>query len=150
MSEGPAQSTADGPRILSLKQPWAWAVAVGKKRVENRRWTTTYRGPIYIHASSNFSPAGAEWLREMGVKVPAELPQSAVVAVADLIGVVTQREAARFGKWFFGPYGFVLTNIRMLDRPVSVKGKLGLSRVPPELRRRVTRALQRAKRGETT
>src|SRR4051812_32107461 len=91
------------PRVLSLKQPWAWTVATGKKRVENRTWSTKYRGPIYIHASSKFAREGANWLAcTMRLSPPDDVAQSAVVAVADLTAVVTSREAARFGKWFFG------------------------------------------------
>jgi hypothetical protein len=129
---------ADGARILSSKQPWAWALASGPKRVENRTGTTRYRGAVYIHASSTFDRAAAESLsREMRLAPPGHLPQSAVVAVADLCAIVTLREAARFGKWFFGPFGFVLTNVK---RPVPAKGRLGLSRVPASLRRRVEKA----------
>src|SRR4051794_18968482 len=43
---------APAPRVLSLKQPWAWAVSAGKKKVENRSWNTPYRGTVYIHAST--------------------------------------------------------------------------------------------------
>jgi hypothetical protein len=46
-----------------LKQPWAWAVAAGKKNIENRSWCTPYRGTVYIHASSKLDRGGIEWLR---------------------------------------------------------------------------------------
>jgi hypothetical protein len=128
--------------MLSLKQPWAWAVATGRKRVENRTWSTKYRGTVYIHASSKFDRVAAQWLtRQVRLTPPVDLTQSAIVAVVDLTAVVTPRQAARFGKWFFGPYGFVLTNVRALTRPVPIKGKLGLSRVPKSLQRRVECAL---------
>lgn len=35
-------------RILSVRQPWAWALVDGWKDVENRSWRTAYRGPIAI------------------------------------------------------------------------------------------------------
>lgn len=38
-------------RAISLWQPWASAIAVGAKRVETRHWSTTYRGPLAIHAA---------------------------------------------------------------------------------------------------
>jgi hypothetical protein len=47
-----ARTMQSGPRIRSLKQQWAWAVAAGKKTIENRIWSTPYRGTVYIHASS--------------------------------------------------------------------------------------------------
>ena len=33
-----------------MGQPWAWAIAVAGKDVENRGWSTTYRGLLAIHA----------------------------------------------------------------------------------------------------
>src|SRR5688572_4676832 len=42
-------------KALSLRQPWAWAVVHGGKRVENRGWTTDYRGPLLIHASTGMT-----------------------------------------------------------------------------------------------
>jgi len=65
-----------------------------------------------------------------------------VVAVVEIVNVVTRREAAAFAPWFFGPYGFVLANIRPLRTPVPEKGRLGLSRASDDLRRRVARALR--------
>ena len=49
-------------RGLTLRQPWAWLVAVGHKRVENRTWSTVYRGPLVLHAAAqktDTSPAAA-------------------------------------------------------------------------------------------
>jgi len=39
----------------------------------------------------------------------------AVVAVVEIVDVVTKREAEVFAPWFFGPYGFVLANIITSD-----------------------------------
>ena len=38
-------------RVLSLRQPWAWAVLNLGKNVENRVWSTNHRGPFLIHAA---------------------------------------------------------------------------------------------------
>jgi hypothetical protein len=38
-------------KAISLWQPWASAIAVGAKRIETRSWTTSYRGPLAIHAA---------------------------------------------------------------------------------------------------
>jgi hypothetical protein len=129
---------APGPRVISIRQPWAWAIASGRKKVENRTWQTPYRGPVYIHASSNPDANAAEWIRrQFRVTVPDDLQRCAVVAVADLTDVVTRKRAKRFGKWFEGPYGFVLTNVRPLRTPVRTLGKLGLFRPSPALKRSV-------------
>ena len=38
-------------KTLSIRQPYATLVCAGVKRVENRSWTTDYRGRLLIHAS---------------------------------------------------------------------------------------------------
>lgn len=46
-------------KALSIRNPWAWAITHGGKRVENREWQCppTYRGPLLIHASKWHSDA---------------------------------------------------------------------------------------------
>lgn len=40
-------------KTLSVKQPHATLICAGIKRVENRTWTTDYRGRLLIHASGD-------------------------------------------------------------------------------------------------
>lgn len=97
---------APGPRVLSVRQPWAWAIASGRKRVENRSWNTPYRGTVYIHASSRTEASQINWIREtFRIQVPESLPNSAIIAVAELKDVVQRRHAKRFGRWFEGRCG---------------------------------------------
>lgn len=135
--------TAPGPRVISVKQPFAWAIASGRKRIENRSWQTPYRGVVYIHASGSFDRKGAEWLAEtFKIKAPSDAPCGAIVAVAELTDVVTRKRAQRFGRWFTGRYGFVLSNVRALRSPVKTLGKLGLFRPSPALKRSVERQIR--------
>lgn len=59
MTTNPRQmgNTYSGPGdiTLSLRQPWAWMVVHGGKRIENRKWSTDYRGPILIHAAQSMT-----------------------------------------------------------------------------------------------
>ena len=41
-------------KVLSVRQPWAWLIVAGYKDIENRTWSTPYRGELAIHASSSF------------------------------------------------------------------------------------------------
>lgn len=47
---------------LSVRQPWAWAIISGGKTIENRSWTTPYRGPLLIHAGKAFDPDDVEYI----------------------------------------------------------------------------------------
>lgn len=40
-------------RALTILQPWADLIMSGAKRVENRTWTTKYRGRFYVHAGKS-------------------------------------------------------------------------------------------------
>jgi hypothetical protein len=37
-------------KFLTIRQPWASLIAVGAKQIETRPFSTTYRGPLAIHA----------------------------------------------------------------------------------------------------
>lgn len=116
---------------ITLWQPWASLVAQGDKKIETRSWSTSYRGPIAIHAAkrspdwSTFSedsyalPEGKDW------------PQGAVVAIANLVDCVEMtpefiaaqsQEERALGLWQPGRFAWVLENVRPLDPPVPAKG----------------------------
>ena len=40
-------------RALTIKQPWADAIFMYGKDVENRSWNTNYRGRIWVHAAKH-------------------------------------------------------------------------------------------------
>lgn len=116
------------PRIvpaLSVRQPWAWAIVAGHKTVENRVWSTVYRGPLLIHASTRFVRADVEALRRGHGLAPqdGELIFGAVIGRVQLVDVVTDS-----GDAFAlpGHYHFVLAAAEALRRPVPCKGRLGL------------------------
>ena len=42
----------DTNMCISMHQPWASLMVHGFKRFEGRAWTTKYRGPLWVHATS--------------------------------------------------------------------------------------------------
>ena len=42
-------------KALSVRAPWAWLIATGRKRIELRTRSTSYRGPLLICASRKVS-----------------------------------------------------------------------------------------------
>lgn len=46
-------------RAITVRQPWAWAIAHGGKTVENRSRGTAYRGTLLVHAGASWSERGA-------------------------------------------------------------------------------------------
>lgn len=118
-------------KALSVKQPWAWLIAANYKDIENRRWATSFRGRIYIHAGLRFDNKS---LRSAQVKTKGLLDEqakmvvvdlarswktSAIIGEVDIVDCVTRSESP----WFTGPYGFVLANPALYDEPIPCLGK---------------------------
>ena len=88
-------------KALSLRQPWASAIACGSKNIETRHWSTSYRGPLAIHAAKRCVKAElihlhGHWnwcaaLKLMGVQMGQKealwdlLPFGAIGATCDLV-----------------------------------------------------------------
>ena len=110
-------------KALSIRQPWAWLIVTGHKDIENRTWSTSYRGKFLIHTGKKFDQAGYKWVvSEMGIAMPepSKFKRGGIVGVAEITECVTHHSS----KWFSGPYGFVLENARSLQF-VLFPGKLG-------------------------
>ena len=43
--------------VLTVRQPWASAIICVGRDVENRTWSTSYRGLLYIRAGMALEPA---------------------------------------------------------------------------------------------
>jgi hypothetical protein len=48
---------------LSLKQPYAELLAIGKKTIESRKWCTNFRGDFSIHVSKNIDIEACEYYK---------------------------------------------------------------------------------------
>jgi len=130
-------------KALSIKQPWLWAITHLDKRIENRTWKppeAIIGRQIALHASKADDRAGYAAIREIsGVEAPPDLPRGAIIATARVVGFYDEISGfsgdpvAVKDKWFFGPYGWVLSDIRPLPKPISCPGALGLWEIPPGL-----------------
>lgn len=148
-------------KAITIWQPWASLKACGEKRFETRSWYTNYRGSIAIHAGAafnnsfpkDFATAAHDALKKAlsGFTYMHELPRSAVIATAELVGChkivrfggrglaasgpgwldtdegiyePTENELL-FGDWTPGRYAWEFANVEMIT-PVPAKGKQGL------------------------
>lgn len=123
-------------KALSIRQPWAWLIVNGIKDVENRTWTTTYRGPIIVHAGQRwdegFSRAELDQsLVEAGFAPPDHIDRGGIVGIVEITGVVVESTS----DWFSGPYGFTLSEPFPLPF-VAYPGQLNLFDIPADVLRR--------------
>jgi hypothetical protein len=122
-------------KALSFKQPWGWLVFHGKD-IDNRKWRTNYRGRIIVHASKSWDNGGMRWLLEhkeilhsevwmsemMAICASGKMPYGALIGEVDIVDCVVDS----CSPWFFGKYGFVLSNPVLYEKPIPYKGSLGL------------------------
>lgn len=118
---------------ISVRQPYAWAILAGHKRIESRTWRIKYRGPLLIHAAKTLAPrswwAGRTELEQTFAGLDLEtLPRGVLLGWVDLIDIVPAAQCAG-DPWASGPWCWVLARPRLLARPVVWKGAAGLMRV---------------------
>ena len=145
-------------RALSLKQPWAWLVINGYKRVENRSWTPPRDAVgerIALHAGLRPDENRTSWdiARERGIEIPGVwgLPLGRIVGTVRIIGWLDTRKEpdvhpgldaeavdhALASPWWSGPVGIVLAEPRPLQQPIDYSGSLGLWRIPADIAERI-------------
>jgi hypothetical protein len=126
-------------KALSLWQPYAAAIAEGHKAVENRTWKqdSIIGERIAIHATQRrYNPNKDPWGIEKvwpDCPRPDELVYGAILATAKVSAIVRITHPLVSGNpWAFGPYCWVLTDIKKLPEPIVCKGKQRLWNVQLE------------------
>lgn len=124
-------------KALAIRQPWAWAILHAGKDIENRDWSTTFRGTVLIHASAGMTRSeyddGMDSIKYAVHPDSAlsqfprfeDLQRGGIVGQVDIVDCIRDSDS----NWFFGEYGFVLRNAKPLPFR-SFKGMLGFFDVP--------------------
>ena len=134
-------------RILTVRQPWAWAIIHGGKDVENRvrNIAGDYRGPVAIHVAQK--PAGISYrdyhmVTDAGYDTAYDKQTGAIIGVVDLVDVHDGREESLhaltgevIATHSCSPWAEVdawhleLANPQPLADPIPYRGALGLRRL---------------------
>ena len=99
-------------KALSIKEPWATKILLGKKTIETRTWKTSYRGDILLCCSLK----------------PKSRLSGCAFAIAELKEVrIMTKEDEKLACCEIYPkaYSWVLENIREIPL-LKIKGQLGL------------------------
>ena len=123
----------DRVRLLTVRQPWATWIVQGLKPTENRTWSTSYRGPLLIHAGLSRA-ALLDLPDELRELLPAgELVYGAIIGSVELYDCVRLDQIPMdrpMDRWATGPWCWLLRNPQPLARPIPWTGRLGLTEVP--------------------
>jgi len=136
-------------KAITVWQPWASLQVIGQKKYETRRWATSYRGPIAIHAAKRSVRRTIDALAEgdLGETLalferlfpgPGELVQlstGAIVGKAILtrcnlideafVAKLTPQERA-LGDFTLGRYAWEFQELVSVTPPIPAKGMQGL------------------------
>lgn len=134
-------------RCLSVRQPWASAIFELGKVVENRTWTTGYRGILLIHASLRVDKDfwGSEEFRKCRkIKDFKESHADNAFKVGAIIGAVELVKVVRNYRSIWAcknHYHWVLANAVSFERPVIATGRLQLWEPSEAQKRAIKRQL---------
>lgn len=134
-------------KAITICQPYAHLIVIGKKIVENRTWPTSYRGPLLIHAGKS-----RDWLeldiggeRDIYNIRLSDMAFGAIVGRASLTECLSIDQIKRLAEMrpFYqrllehehtnGPFCFVLNDIVKFETPIPYRGAQGFFDVPAEL-----------------
>ena len=125
-------------KVISLTEPFATLIKEKKKRIETRSWKTSYRGELYIHASSTRVPKEWKENKELMNLVQEELTFGKIICKCNLVDCIEmteewidkikkeQPEEYVCGIYEKGRYAWILEKIEPLEEPITVKGTLGI------------------------
>lgn len=126
-------------KVLSLTEPCATLIKEKKKLVETRSWKTSYRGELYIHASSTKIPK--EWKEDtefMELVKDNSLNFGNIICKCKLVDCIymtkeyvenmkkNNHQEYICGKYEEGRYAWILDNIEPLKNPIKAKGHLSI------------------------
>lgn len=94
-------------KALSIRQPYAEQILIGKKTIEYRTTPTHFRGTVYIYASKKFA-VGFSSLDSKGFEM------GVIVGTVDIV------DCKDYG---YRDYEWILENPKRLKRPLKPKGK---------------------------
>ena len=133
-------------KALSILQPWAWlivrpdllsqadrdkATTAGEiKEIENRTWSSGFRGRFLVHAGKRWGREQREDLECVRdafpeIALPEKFDLGGIVGAATMIDCVDTHPS----RWFFGPRGFVLADSKPCPF-IPWRGQLGWFSIP--------------------
>ena len=103
----------DAPVIaLSIRQPWAWLIVHAGKDIENRNWSSKFRGRFLIHAAKGMTRQeyedACDFVHDVVdsmIRIPSfdSLPRGGIVGESEVTDCVSYSTS----RWFVGNYGLV-------------------------------------------
>ena len=118
-------------KCLSVSQPFADLIVLGRKKIELRSWNTNFRGEFLVHAPLKVRKEDSRRLQ-----MNKRFATGAIIGKAEIFGVKIYETAEECWrdyqlhlaskKFQDRKYGFMLKSARAFRVPIPFKGRLGL------------------------
>lgn len=122
---------------ISMHQPWASLMVHGFKRFEGREWTSKFRGPLWVHATSQkpkpeeitaLEEAYEQHYAQVGKdrpSFPQRYPTSGLIGRVDLVDIITLDQymdtlPEELRERTTSAFQFVLRNPMYLEMPIRM------------------------------
>lgn len=125
-------------RALTIRQPWITLILMGRKGFESRAANTKRRGRVYLHAAATMGKREREAAIREGLD-PDTLPRGVIVGSAEIVDAKPAAQlhltADERRRGDYGPdrWGWKLSNVDALPRPVPCAGALSFWQVPADV-----------------
>lgn len=125
-------------KCLSLKQPFAFLLASGKKTIELRKWNTHFRGEFLIHSSKTIDFSSCKRLLIDCSNTNGSITTGSIIGSAILIAVKKytcennsefekdkDKHFSTIEKYYEGyKYGFLIGISKLFKNPIKYPGML--------------------------
>ena len=120
-------------KALAIKQPWATGILLGNKQVENRTWSTNYRGQLLIHVCMQ---PDESWMGLSALRYQLTYPNDAglidvrgvLMGVVEMVDCVPSDECMSHWNNNSG-WCWKLSNPKIFTEPIPYRGRQGLFEV---------------------
>ncbi len=124
-------------KVLSLTEPYATLIKEKKKQIETRSWKTSYRGELFIHASSTkIKKIDKENTELMNLLKNTSLNYGHIICKCQLVDCIymTKEFVKKMkqnhqeyicGEYKEGRYAWILKDIEPIS-PIKAKGHLSI------------------------
>ena len=125
-------------KVITIREPYATLIKDEIKQIETRSWKTNYRGKLLIHVAQKKITKDLLANEElMALVKKQEFNYGKIICECELVDCIymdsefiekVKQNHQEFicGEYKIGGYAWIIKNIKILDKEIIAKGRLGL------------------------
>ena len=114
-------------KALTIHEPWSTLIMLGVKRIENRSWSTPYRGRLVIHSARTVrKDIAATYNVEDAISPGYALGTVVLTGIYTQDDVLDHVDKPQFDEFGSGPFYWLLEYADPFSEPIPISGQQGL------------------------